>query len=75
MYLGLRGRPVDGHGIMILRDYAKRKLEYASSKGNPDKMKRWYRHNEIKGEPMVIGGPYGKIQTGKLRRRAELTRR
>ncbi|MFO7611521.1 MAG: hypothetical protein R6W99_03405 [Clostridia bacterium] len=50
---------MDRHDTMILRDCAKIKMEYASSEINLDKIRRWYRHNEMKGEPMVLGEPYG----------------
>lgn len=52
------------HDIEILRRLAWKQADYASGSENADKIKRWYRHNEMKGEPMVlaeISGIYDEI--------------
>ena len=43
----------------ILRDYAKRQMEYSMSFENQDKIRRWYRHNSMKREPMVLAETFG----------------
>jgi len=39
---------------IILRECAKKQMEYANSDENQSKINRWYRHNSMQGEPMVV---------------------
>lgn len=43
----------------ILRDCAKQQMEFAASEENSGKIRRWYRHNSMLDEPMVLAEIFG----------------
>ena len=47
-------KPISGNDKRILRDLAKKQIEYAKSEANLNTIQLWYRHNSFQGERPVI---------------------